>query len=399
MNSSHHHARRLVHLAEGAFHIKEAKTTVGVLRYGIHETAAVIDSTKAGKTCQEVVGVGGSAPVVSSLEEALAYKPNCLLIGVAPRGGALPESWRSTIRQAIEAGLDIYSGLHTFLSEDPEFVEAAHRKNVRLWDVRKAPKGLPVALGLTRYTKSYVNLTIGTDCSVGKMTTSLEIQRVLRARGRSVEFVATGQTGIMISGWGHPIDAIAGDFMSGAVEMDCMSVDGRCDIILVEGQATLIHPGYSGVTLALLQGAMPDSLILCHHASRLEVARGYKIPFPPMLEMARRHTDTVNWIRESPYPTKCLGVSVATWDMSEDKARDAIQRIKDETGLPATDPVRFGAEPLAEAILEHQREIGKPAQPISTSLPGFADISASAAASPSSACPSSACAPIPPQSH
>lgn len=347
--------RRLVHLAEGALDPKEAKTTFGVIRYGIHETVAIIDSTHAGSTFARETGIGNDAPIVADFKEALQYKPDCLLIGVAPRGGSLPPAWRSIILEAIQSGLDVYSGLHSFLSNDEELAAAAQGRGVRLWDVRKPPKGLPVALGQCRKAKSYINLTIGSDCSVGKMTTSLEIQRAARRRGVRAEFVATGQTGILISGWGHPIDAIPGDFMSGAVEKDCMMVDGQCEIILVEGQASLIHPGYSGVTLALLHGAMPDSVILCHQASRKEVARGYGIPFPHMLELARMHTEAVGWIK----PSKCVAMAIATYDMSDAEAREALKFIAKETGLPTTDPVRFGAEPLLDAIEAHRKEIGK----------------------------------------
>ncbi len=355
MNHEALRVRRLVHLAEGGFQPKEAKTSVGVLRYGVHTSVAVLDSTQAGKTCQEVVGVGGNVPVVATLREALAHKPDCLLIGVAPRGGQLPAEWRSTILEAIEAGLDVYNGLHTFLSEDAEFAAAAARRGVRLWDVRKAPRGLPVALARAREAKSYINLTVGTDCSVGKMSTSLEIQRVAKRRGIAAEFVATGQTGILIAGWGHPADAIAGDFIAGAVEKDVMSVDGRCDVILVEGQGSLLHPGYSPVTLGLLHGCLPHSLIVCHQASRREIARGYGLPISPLRRVGEIHAQATGWIR----PTQVIGVSLNTYDMTEAQAREAVRAASEETGLPATDPVRFGAEPLVEAIENHMKELGR----------------------------------------
>ncbi len=349
------HARRLVHLAEGSFHPKEAKTSVGVIRYGIHQTAAIIDSTRAGKTSREAIGIGGDAPIVSSLAEAMKFKPDCLLLGTAPRGGALPDSWRAVVLEAIHRGLDVYSGLHTFLSDDPEFSTAAQHNAVRLWDVRKAPKGIPVGSGACRKAKSHIVLTVGSDCSVGKMTATLEVQRALNKRGKKAEFVATGQTGILIAGKGYPIDAIPGDFMAGAVETDCLAVDGTCDIICVEGQGSLIHPGFSAVTLGILHGCMPDALIVCHQPSRKEVAREYGIPIPPLTEVGRMHAQAVGWIK----PTAVIGIALATYDLDEAAANDAVQKTAEETGLPVTDPVRYGPDPLVEAVLAHRKSIGK----------------------------------------
>jgi len=348
-------ARRLVHLAEGEFHPKYAKTSSGVIRYGVHDTVAVIDSTKAGKTCRDVLGQNCDAPVVASLEEAMAFGPDCLLLGTAPRGGALPDSWRAIVLDAIEHGLDVYSGLHTFLSEDEEFSAAAKRRGVRLWDVRKAPKGLPVGFGACRWAKSYISLTVGSDCSVGKMTASLELQRALSKRGLKAEFVATGQTGILIAGRGHPIDAIPGDFMAGAVEKDCLALDGHCDVILVEGQGTLLHPGYSSVTMGILHGCLPDSVVVCHQPSRTEIAYDYKIPFPPLSVVGQMHAEAVGWLK----PCRPVGCALATYDLDETTARKFVEEIGRETGLPTTDAVRFGADNVADAIIAHMKEIGK----------------------------------------
>lgn len=355
MSASNSLARRLVHLAEGQFHPKAAKTSVGVIRYGIHDTVAVIDSTLAGKTCRQVWGLNCDAPIVDGLDAAMRFKPDCLLIGTAPRGGALPEEWRAVILDAIGRGLDVYSGLHTFLSDDPEFSAAAKPRGVRLWDVRKSPRGLPVGLGNCRWSKSYINLTVAPDCSMGKMTASLEIQRSLRKRGIRAEFVATGQTGILIAGRGYPIDAIAGDFMAGCVEKDCMELDGKCDVILVEGQGSLLHPGYSPVTLGLLHGCLPDSLTICHQPSRTELANDYNIPIPSLNVIAKMHADAVGWIK----PTKAIGCALATYDVDEAAARKYVDEVKKDTGLPTTDTVRFGADCIADAIIAHMKQVGK----------------------------------------
>lgn len=340
--------RRMIAIAEDSFDFHNAKTACGVIRYGFHDVLAVIDSTKAGRATDEFVpGLGKKIPIVASLEEALAFKPDCLLIGVAPRGGALPESWVDVIKKSIAAGLDIYNGLHTFLTNDPDMMALAKRHGVIIWDVRKPDKNLPVALGLCQKAKSYLLHTVGSDCSVGKMTAALELREAIRKRGLTVEFVATGQTGILITGWGQPVDAIPGDFMAGSVEKEVMALDGKVDIIMIEGQGSLLHPGYSGVTLALLHGSAPDALIYCHQSDRHEIARGYKIPIPPASVMCKLYEDAAGWVK----PTHTIAVCLNTFRQDEEEALGSIQATAEESGLPTTDPVRFDPAPVVDAIL------------------------------------------------
>ncbi|GAB4325289.1 MAG: DUF1611 domain-containing protein [Candidatus Sumerlaeia bacterium] len=345
--------RRIVALAEKAFNFKSAKTAVGVIRYSFHDVVAVIDSEKAGLKVRDVIeGLDRDIPIVPSLDEAMRYEPDCLLIGVAPRGGALPPEWREIIKAALERGLHVYNGLHSFLTDDRELRALARRHHAIIWDVRRPEPNLPVALGLSHSTKSYIVETVGSDCSVGKMTAALEVMQALRRKGLKAEFVATGQTGILISGWGQPVDAIVGDFMAGAVEHEVLKLDGQVDVILIEGQGSLLHPGYSSVTLALLHGGAPDALILCHQSTRHEIAGGYNIPIPPLSRLREIYETAASWI----HPTQTLAVSLNTYGLSDDEARADIARVAQETGLPTTDPVRFDPDVIADAIVAgHER--------------------------------------------
>ncbi|CAN5397172.1 DUF1611 domain-containing protein [soil metagenome] len=346
--------RRLIHLAEGKFSHRNSKMTTGVLRYGYHENLAVIDSTQAGKTSEQVVGCGGNTPVVASLAEALKYKPEAILIGITPAGGQLPDDMKQIILQAIEAGLDVYAGLHDFIEEDSEIAAAAKRKGVKLWDIRRPGKKLPVGGGLCRWSKSYISLMVGSDCAIGKMTVALEVDRAAKRRGIRSEFIATGQCGIAIAGWGSPIDAIPGDFMAGCVERDVMTVDGNADLILVEGQGSLLHPGFSSVTLALLHGAIPHSLILNHQVTRKEISNIQDVPIPSLNEVIEPYIKLA-----SPFRTPHLvGISLNTVGISEAEAKRAIVDAEKSCGVPATDPVRFGPDKLVDALVEHKKRIG-----------------------------------------
>ena len=349
-------ARRVAILAEGGLDPNNAKTAAGVVLYSPHKVVAVIDSTNAGRDLSQLLPIPKGVPVVASLEEALRLQPQALLLGTAPRGGALPEAWRATIKRAIEAGLDIHNGLHKFLSDDPEFARPARKRGVQLIDYRKPPAERLVARALCREMDETIILTVGSDCSVGKMTTALEMARSIREKGLRAAFVATGQTGMMIAGGGCAIDAIPGDFMAGAVEKCVLEWRGQADIILVEGQGSLLHPGYSGVMLALLHGATPDGLVFCHDALMTELKRDYEIQIPRLQQMAAQYEEMARFI----HPTKTIGVALRTQGLDERAAREAIQRAEAEFGLPATDCLRFGAESLADAAIALWREKSNP---------------------------------------
>lgn len=337
---------RFLVIAEGQFGPLTSKTANSCIRYTPERVVAVIDSRRAGRTAQDVLGFGGDIPVVSSVAEGLERKPTALLIGVAPQGGKLPEEWRAMILAAIDAGLDVWSGLHTFIGADPEFAARAEKKKVEIHDLRRPPLDLPVAMGRVRKIDSTVVLTVGTDCNIGKMTSALQIRDGLKASDRKVRFAGTGQTGILIEGWGIGVDAVIADFIAGAAEKLVLDASNGADIVLVEGQGSIIHPGYSGVTLGLIHGSLPHAMVMCAQPSRTHINNNPWIEIPPLPEMIRMHEMLVQHLRPAPV----IAVSLNTYDLSLRAARAAIEKTRRQTGLPTTDPVRFDAGPVVEAI-------------------------------------------------
>jgi uncharacterized NAD-dependent epimerase/dehydratase family protein len=341
-------------LAEGHFGPESSKTANSAIRYLPERTLGVIDSRHAGRTVQDVLGYGGAIPIVATVEDGLRLEPNALLIGIAPSGGQLPDSWRPSLRTAIQAGLDLVSGLHFYLADDPEISFMAAEKGIRVFDLRRPPRDLPVSTGKARLVDPLVVLTVGTDCNIGKMTAGLQIRRALVERGARVGFAATGQTGILIEGWGIAVDAVVADFIGGAAERLVLQAAEGNDVVMVEGQGSLVHPGYSGVTLGLLHGAMPDAMILCHQPSRRCVYGSSGafswVELPDLPEAVRIYESAIAPLRTS----RVVGIALNTWDLPEDEARAAIERAEAETGLPATDPVRYDAGVLAEAIMNFE---------------------------------------------
>ncbi len=337
--------RRIVILSEGYFGDLEAKTASGLIRYKPEEVVAVIDSTKAGKSVQEILRFGGDIPIVEDLETSFKFGPNALLIGIAPRGGKLPAEWRNQVKQALENGLDVISGLHDMLNEDPELSMIALLKKAKIWDLREAKRFHKVALGDPNLIKAKVVLTVGTDCKVGKMIAAIEMAKEAKNSDWNPFFAATGQTGMVITGSGVPIDSIIGDFMSGALEEFLIEKSKSHDLLLVEGQGTLIHPGYSGVSLALIHGSLPDAMILCHHPGRKQI-KNYDISIPPLPELIKLHEDVAKPVK----PCKVTGICLNTQESSEEEAKQEINKVEAETGLPTTDPVRFGCEKLVKAL-------------------------------------------------
>ena len=346
--------RRIAILAEGAFTWRTAKTATGVIRYGKDPVVAVIDSTHTGKDVSQALDahVGIGIPIVQDIHEALTYQPNTLMIGIAPVGGALPSSWRWQLLTAIEAGLDIISGLHFFISDDEELRTAAEKYAVTIWDVRRPPDKNRVAELSPHHPGSHTILMVGSDCAVGKMTVALELDREASNRGLNSAFVATGQTGIMISGTGLPVDRIISDFIAGMVEQMVLDFTNEHDWVFVEGQGALNHPGYSPVTLGLIHGSMPDAMIFCHKAGTTEIEGYQHCLFPSMKRMIQLNEDTVSWVRPE-RPCKVVGLAVMTFGLSEQEARDALKQAEDETGLPAIDVLRFGAGILMDALIKH----------------------------------------------
>jgi uncharacterized NAD-dependent epimerase/dehydratase family protein len=321
------------------------KTARGVLRYRRDDVAAVLDSTR--KPGDTELGV----PVVRTVDEAMPLGPTTALVGVATQGGRFPPAWLELLERCIVAGLDIENGLHVFLADDPRLADLAARHGVELRDLRRPPADLSTVTGANLDVPATIVLTVGSDCAIGKMTVSLELDREARARGLRSVFVPTGQTGIAIAGWGIAVDAVVSDFLAGAAER--LVVEGAergGELLWVEGQGAILHPVYSGVTLGLFHGSTPHLLVLCHEvgATEIEGAGGGPHPIPPLTELVDLHERLALPKRRA----RVAAVALNTRRVDDDAARAAIAAAEAETGLPADDPVRFGAGRLVDAVLE-----------------------------------------------
>ena len=344
--------RRLVILTEGQFGLHDAKTALGVIRYGHDEILAILDSTMVGRNLREMLSAY-DVPFVGTLEETLhgRVRPDGLLIGIAPTGGRLPATWRATILEAIRAGLDVHSGLHEFIADDPEFAAAAEAAGVRLIDYRRPPDRMETAIGRRHAPGKRVILTVGTDCAIGKMSVALELVAAARRDGASAAMVPTGQTGIMIEGWGVAVDRVISDFTNGTVEWLVEQGEARADWVIVEGQGSIDHPAYSAVTMGLIHGATPHAMILVHKPGLTEHDFTHlpDASFPiadlaPFIEIHERIAGLV-----APSRVVALALNTSLYP-SDEEARSIIDSIAAETGLPADDPVRFGAERLWPAV-------------------------------------------------
>ncbi len=343
--------RRIVILAEGSLTPRRAKTALGVIRYSPDAVVAVVDSTHAGETVAAALGdpqgVGQEIPVVADVADAFQFNPDTLLIGIAPVGGQLPAAWKSQIVRAMAQGMSVVSGLHSFLADDPELAQAAREYSVELWDVRRPPDALATRIreATPHRPGSHTVYFSGTDCAVGKMTVAIEVDREARRRGLSSVFAATGQTGILIAGEGIPADRFISDFLPGGVEGMVVPYAERFDWVFVEGQGSLLHPAYSAVTLGLLHGSAPDLQILCCRAGQTHIDE-HDVAIPPLREVAAIYEAAAGWLK--PAPT--VAVAVNTFGLSDAEAREACELAARDAGLPATDPVRFGAGPLVDAL-------------------------------------------------
>ena len=347
------HPRRIVILAEAKFSPLTSKTANQAIRYIPEEIVGVIDSTQAGRTAQQVLGFGGSIPVIADLRTSLQYKPDTLLIGIAPTGGRLPEQWRSAINEAILNKLRIISGLHSILLEDEEFKRKAMEHHAEIIDLRKvSPEYEVVSKGLWKNRKAKTILTIGTDCNAGKMTASLELHREFVRRGLKSDFVATGQTGILLSGRGFAVDSIISDYVAGGIEHE---IELRCsegaEFIHVEGQGSIAHQGYSSVTLGLLHGTMPDAMIMVHHP--LRVKDDYGLDLTDVNKFIRLNETVLEPFRVS----KVVGIAVNTAMMTRSQVNLAIHDLEKQTGLPAADVLTPEVSKLVDALIGYLTSI------------------------------------------
>jgi uncharacterized NAD-dependent epimerase/dehydratase family protein len=342
--------RRYVVLAEGSFD-EEAKTATGVMRYAESPTVAVIDSTRAGTSASDhVPGMRSDVPVVADIDAAMAHGPTTMLVGVAPAGGKLPPVFRRSILRAIELGLDVESGLHEFLTEDAEIADAAALAGVSLRDLRRVPDGLNVPTGANLDIATHTVLTVGSDCALGKMTVCLELDREAGRRGIASVFVPTGQTGIAIAGWGIAVDQVVSDFVAGSAEelvVEGHRRGGDGAILWIEGQGSLNHPSYSGVTLGLLHGSAPHALVFVHEPGRELIDGNPRFPIRDLPQLIDDYVRMARHVR----PAAVVAVALKTNRIDEDAARAAIARTERETGLIADDPVRFGAGRILDAVL------------------------------------------------
>ena len=339
-------------LTEGQFGAHHAKTAMGVIRYATDQTVAVLDSTIAGRNVSDWLP-GHDIPAVATLAEALALPepPDTLLIGIAPTGGRLPDDWRATILAAIESGLEVHSGLHTFLGDDPEFSGAAAAKGTRIVDYRRPPERHETAIGRPHSPGKRVILTVGTDCAIGKMSVALELRKAALAQGDAAVFVPTGQTGMMIDGWGVAVDRVISDFVQGTVEWLLEEAESRGDWIIVEGQGSLDHPAYSSVTLGLIHGSTPHAMVMVHKpglaAHDFDHRPDVSFPIARLPEFIRLHETVAGLVA----PSRVVGVALNTMLYPDDEAaRQVIADIAAETGLPTDDPVRFGGDRLWSAV-------------------------------------------------
>lgn len=337
-------SQKIVILTEGHSEPHAGKTAASVLRYRGQDVLALLDSEQAGKVSKELLGVG-EAPVISQLSEA--PDANTLLLGIAPPGGKIPHSWRPVLLEALGKGMDIISGLHDFLNDDPELAAAAELSGAKLVDIRAQGRGFKtIARRRGLDEKCFRVHTVGHDCSVGKMVTSIELTRGLQERGRKAKFLATGQTGIMVSGDGLPLDCIVADFVSGAAESLVLEAQQDHEIVLVEGQGSLVHPSYSGVTLSLLHGCLPHAMVLCYEVGRERITGVEQVLIPPLSAIRDLYETMAGLYQRS----AVVGVAMNSRRISADEAERERERVREELGLPVCDIFRHGPQELLDAV-------------------------------------------------
>ncbi|MGD9127352.1 MAG: DUF1611 domain-containing protein [Planctomycetia bacterium] len=345
--------RRIAVLTEGFNHPGTAKLGAGLVRFCPEDVLAVIDSQTAGKTYQETLGVGGDQIVLATLDDVQGA--DTLFLGTAPPGGKIPTSWRPIILDAIRRGMNVVSGMHEFLNDDPQFVEAAKAADVKLVDLRATDMS-EVATG-AGFRKGCLRLhTVANATSCGKMTVCIEVVKGLQEQGLDAAFVATGQCGISISGHGCPVDRVISDFVAGAAENLVHDYQDH-DIILVEGQGSLIDYRYSSVTLGLLHGCRPDGLIFCY-----QMGRGFSTgddqpdrPMPPLSELIQFTETAAGFV----HPARVIGVAINGQGYTDEEVDAECRRVEQELGLPACDVFRHGPGRLVEAIQKFKAELGK----------------------------------------
>lgn len=332
--------------AEATMGSLNAKMAEGILRYGRNPVVAVIDSTQAGKRVRDLCALDSDVPIVATLAEARALGAQVLVLGTAPSGGRLPPEWVGVLEQAVAGGMSLVNGMHDRLH--PMFADKL-RPGQWVWDLR-VPLGDAPPIGMAR-AASLPNtrvLMIGTDMAIGKMTAGLELTRSLTDMGHDAAFLATGQTGIAITGRGIPLDAIRVDHAGGAVERMVMEA-AHHRIVVIEGQGSLLHPG-STATLPLMRGSACTHMVLCHRAGMDTLDELDSVRIPPLRDVIALN-ETVARAAGALTPAKVVAIALNTARLTAAEAEASLKAVENETGLPAADPVRQGANKLARAIM------------------------------------------------
>jgi uncharacterized NAD-dependent epimerase/dehydratase family protein len=343
LKSSH---RLAVLLHEGITGL-QGKTGLTLLRYSPAEVVCVIDRSVAGQSLVELTGIQRDVPIVDSIQSALSYQPDVLAIGIAPSGGIIPESWLEDLGVAVAAGLSIVNGLHIPLANHSQF-GGLLQPHQWIWDVRQEPPGLKIGSGAAKSLPCKRVLMVGTDMAIGKMSAAMELQRTCERRGVKSKFIATGQAGMMISGEGVAVDAVRVDYAAGAVEQAVMRHGNNYDLLVVEGQGSLLHPG-STATLPLMRGSQPTHLILLHKIGQETIRNCPDVKIPALTEVVKLYEAVASCagaFGSVPVVAICLNGGT----LPDEVVRQEIDRVTAETGLPCTDAVRFGADVLLDAI-------------------------------------------------
>ncbi len=338
--------RRVAILLHEGIRNLHGKTGLAYLRYGEASVVAVIDKQCAGESLVELTDIAKNVPIVANLAETLVYQPDVLLIGIAPSGGALPDAWWQEVKQAVEAGLSVVNGLHTPMASIFEHL----REGQWIWDIRQEPKDLRIGTGKARSLCCQRILTVGTDMAVGKMSVAIELHRTALKRGIKSKFLATGQGGLAIAGEGIPLDAVRVDFAAGAVEQMVINFADESDLLVIEGQGSLLHPG-STATLPLIRGSQPTGLILVHRAGQKHIHELPEVLIPPLPEVVRLY-ETVASAAGTFGEVRVKAIALNTFHLDLETAQQEIELVKQQTGLPCTDAVRFGAETMLDVAID-----------------------------------------------
>ena len=322
------------------------KTGLAFLRYSQTDIVAIIDPETAGESSVKLTGIERSVPIVKNTQAALVYKPDVLLIGIAPSGGQLSAELFAEIAIAVKGGLSIVNGLHTPLNANFPDLQPGQW----IWDLRQEPTGLTIGTGKARSLTAQRILTVGTDMSIGKMSTSLELHRAALNQGIKAQFLATGQAGIAISGQGIALDAIRVDFAAGAVEKAVLELAADQELVIIEGQGSLLHPG-STATLPLIRGSQPTGLVLVHRAGATNLRDLPYVSLPPLTEVIQLY-ETVSGVFGTFGQVKVKAIALNTQGMDNSEAEAAIKSTTELTGLPCSDVVRYGGARLLSAVYE-----------------------------------------------